>query len=150
MAVTIEIPTGPVRSIRTVDPPAIPAHSNRSRASSPISLPTNGRDSAIVMSVLMYSTPLLPQLTTIEEESATAAADTNQDCASSATTGGTVCHIILRPPLACSPKFCDQSESERRNGTRGVSVVGTTSSGGTAGASSAAQTRPSPDSVGSR
>ena len=87
---------------------AMPSCSTRSVASSPISTPTGGRASVSAMSVLMYSTPLVPQLVTMLAPSAAAATAWNGESGSSGTTGIALVHDALRSAFWCSVKFCDQ------------------------------------------
>ncbi len=150
-AATIALPMRPPRSKTAATPEAMPSELTRSSAASPISRLTGRRARVRLMSVLMCSTPLLPQFVTMLAASATLATDTNGEGSSSGMTGTAVCQVILRSPFWCSPNEVDQPTAELLNsGTRGSSDTAARSRGGGSNPSSGVQTSPGGGSLGWR
>ena len=76
----------------------------------------------------MYCTPSVPQCSSMLALSATEATATKPLGRSPATTGSPVCQVLLRRSFWCSRNDCDQPSPLWKNGTRGSSLAGTSSS----------------------
>lgn len=136
--VTVAVPIGPEASKTSAVPTAMPSTARWSAARRPRRELSGRRHSARSMSVLMCSTPRVPQLVTMLVASAIEATAWKGEHSSPSTIGTAVCQVWWRPPFWWSPKSSDQGAALANHGTWCSPASGSRSAGGGAGRSSEA------------